>query len=552
MGIRIIFITFLFLLTACGGGTISSSKDLQNKNNTIQTQLAVAQEALLGYWTPKNSTNDEFEFFPTTTEGPGIPLLKTGRIYNQGSMTALFYWDLQSDGTINVSVVDAGCQSRPLNNCPVNNNISISLAGDTVKNAKWSFIYRNAGNSILKTNNEDYVHKDVNVNDFNTGEFYLTKTRNFGTPLLGSYINNKLLIRLDGLASPINISSVTSNAPLASVKLSSDGVVNSTREFYVEGVGYKTIPIKQWYDNALLLASTDNHYVLTYDLRSEIVVPADIDSNAIRLENFTKTVKETQVLELIKDFSKGPTVGSSEEYYSYVPIDFIKNGDIDNNQINFDSMDTGSIGHGDLFNAKRVLKQKFHWVQLDDSQILLSVENFGEIAIKFISTVPGGYKVLYKWRDSTFGDRYLIHDFLRDTYPVINSSDFPGRFKFISSDQWSEQEITFHQDNTISSNPDLVGGFWFRDSNGDVISYECSTTLGVSIKNYVQCLSSFGDLSNVSFAHVRHLHILNKTGNNYKIKYDAIYYGDRYFITGDNYFIVSWTYNWTRVGNESN
>lgn len=553
MDIRISFIfsASILVLVACGGGTINSPDDLQNKKNVIQNQLAVAEDALLGYWVPKNLANDEFEFLPSATEWPKNPRLKTGRIFNQGFITARFYWELRGDGTIDINVVDVGCQSRPLNNCHVNKNISIALTGDTVKNSKWSVIYRNPDNSILSTNSDVYTQKDINLANLKVDEFYLTKTKDFGTPLSGRYANNRFFIRLDELSKQIEISADAPNIASANIKFSSDEVVNTTREFYVEGIGYKEIPIRQRYDNVRLIASEDNHYILTYELRSEIVVPADTNSDAIRRDDFLETIKETQILELISGFSPSPAIGSFEKYYSYIPIDFNKTGDVDNNEIDFESSNGGFIKHTDLFDETRAAKQKFTWTQGDNSQILLNVDTFGEIAIKFISPVAGGYKVIFRWSDSTFGERYLIHDFLRDTYPLINNEDFPGIFKFISSDGWSEQEIIFHQDGTISSNPNLVGGFWFRDSNGDVVSFECSSTLGILMKSYNQCLSSFNNLSSVSFAHIRRLHILNKSGNDYKIKYDAIYFGDRYFITGDNYSIVSWTYNWIRVGNES-
>ncbi len=187
-------------------------------------------------------------------------------------------------------------------------------------------------------------------------------------------------------------------------------------------------------------------------------------------------------------------------------------------------------------------------MQATDGTLTVTFDNGLSGTIRFISAFAGGYRVLFTLPHPVLGKEHRMHDMFIETPSILTEKDFPGRYIVHSVDGVSHNEMVLHADKTATG---VVGGHWFQDTNGDLVSYECTDLKGVDIPSYADCDATFNtDFSQVSFSHIRRLRFMHREGNTFLVKYDANVYGARFSIVDRDYWGIAWTYRITRIGDK--
>jgi hypothetical protein len=217
----------------------------------------------------------------------------------------------------------------------------------------------------------------------------------------------------------------------------------------------------------------------------------------------------------------------------------------------FTSDSKGTLSYSLPFNDALAESKEFTWSKADDGTLTMSFANIGDVKMRTLQKINGGYQVLYSLPDKNYGAVYRIRDLIYDEPLVVDEASIPGRYKFISisplPNGTHEYDLTFHKDKRITG---VVGGYWFQDNNGDIVSYECTNLLGQAVVHYDECVKAFDNLIDFKFTHIRRLKFVYKNGNEYQAKY----MGSQF--TGPNsegkYYYSNFplTYRWTRVGDE--
>jgi hypothetical protein len=265
------------------------------------------------------------------------------------------------------------------------------------------------------------------------------------------------------------------------------------------------------------------------------------------LATYQQPIGLTRHFGRIANYVTGPTIQPNSTYNTSIPI---FNGATSlsgsGNTITFSSATDGTASLVDLNNGLYSQSLHFTWTQATDSSITFTLDNGLQATMQFIKAINGGYEVVYTLPDPTYGTLSYVTDFVTSTPSIITPAQIPGTYQFVSTDGVTLNQVSLHADGTVSG---LVGGYWFQDTNGDVVSYECYDLTGNPITSYSGCLASFNNLTNFSFAHVRRLRFMDPVGNTYQVKYDADAYGATFGLTSNMYNTVSWTYRFTRIGN---
>lgn len=504
-----------------------------------------------GYWDTKDAATESYAFYKAPTEFPYDPV-KTGRTYKSGSLASRFFWEIDSEGAIKVSTISLACDSRPLNLCTVTGTTIIKAFG-TAANPEWRLRSDTNNDGVVDSETTgQYSRKQIDLAAQPKGEFFLKRSDTFDLTTPGIIDGAKVMLTLSELTEPVTLSGIVSEGKKHHVDLAAGETtaVAGTRTFTIRGQS-TTLGVRMWYDNVQLSATGDG-YVLEYEIRRKAVLPAGVNPAEVdQLETYERVQKRTEAFGLVDKFVQGPAIKQGETYYSFVLLDFdpewVSGGG--GNTIKFTKGNSGTISHHDLVKGKYSEERQFTWSQRPDGTLVYDF-GFGiEVTARFIKPVNGGYQVLYSIPDPYVGMRYVIHDMVKDAPVALTEATVPGHYVFTSSDGLTDVHMTLHKNKTVSGS---VGGYWFFDTNGDVVSYECTDLSGRELSRYEDCLKSFDNLSDSAFSHIRRLRFMHKDGdNNFQVKYDASVYGARFQVVDRDYFTISWTYRWRRVGDET-
>lgn len=562
------------ICSACsGGGTASTSADV--------VTVSVNKEQVIGYWTPKGGSNESYDFIGSATESP-YSGIRTGRIFKNGLISNLFYWDLQLNGTISLTLVDPNCASRPLTACSTVGTRLIDARGSNVQDSTWNVSVDSNGDGIADSSFVDVYHRnEIDIAAKLNGDFFLTRLNNqvFDNPIYGNVNSGQMTIRLDDFFTPVTLKAIAYQTKLNQIRFESNATtpVSVTQQFFIAGSGYQDLTVKEWFENVTLNTSAPNQYILSYEQHKKVQLPDGVLPSAVTFEvgsarlsltDFETTQIKANVVGLVDQFVTGVSIKPNDVFYVSLELDFTKSNA--GNVLKFTSPTDGTVSSILANHPNDPPETKnFTWIQKPDGSVLLSFSGYGDVNLRFIKPILGGYQVVYSKPTFPNGETYRIRDFVADSSPVVNETNLPGRYVFTSSgalpNGTHEYNLTFHQNKTVSG---VVGGFWFQDTNGDIVSYECTDIFGRAITDYASCSAALDNTSLVNFAHVRRLHFIQKDGANLQSSYNASVYGTRTFLvfppsgdpfTSTKFFTavgspaesISLTYRWTRIGDEN-
>lgn len=549
---------FLVLLVGCGGKTVNSAKGLDEVKAETLAEVKGIEQQIVGYWVSANAADPEYEFFASSFESDFEPSVQQGRIFQDGKQVNSFYWQLQSDGVIQLTLVDIVCNSRPLNSCRTIGTVKIRATGSTLSNATWNVRYEDTNGINTKNVNNKYTRKNIDPLAFPQGEFVLSKNDVFDYPIGAEANGNTISLRVDWYKSDfetkIKLSASYDVGAKADIRFGAgeELAFYESQRFFIDGIGYKDLQVKTWYEDVVLTASGSNRYSLRYELHRKLQLPDGVVDTAVHLDGFRLLIKASGSYELISQFIHGPTIKPMDKFFSFLDAEL---GDTARtfggygNELFFTSNEDLEVRLTDNVEGikSNTDSRSYTWSQGDDGTLSMKSPE-SNITMKFIKAVQGGYNVLYRYPDGG----YSRHDLIWDAASVVDEATFSGRYRFLSNDGWSVIEIVFHKDKTVTSNPEIVNGHWFQDSNGDIVSFECTTLDRRDITNYAECYASYDSLPEMAFVHIRRLGFLHKDGNNYQMKYSASFYGDVFNTTtvSNDYLSLAWTYRWVRVGDK--
>lgn len=527
-------------------------------DNTIQADIALKEALLVGVWQPSFSENLSYEFLSSVEKGTNDNALKTGRTYRNGILRDFFYWNLQANGIVTLNIVSKNCNSRPISRCDVLAKTEIQSSGSHLDKLNWAISTdSDVDNVIDDVITDKYQKKLIDLTSIAQGDFYFTTFEsNFSSAIYAQKANTSVTLALDYLGTPIVVSGEINSEALYQVSLSSEQRLNSTRNFYVQNVGYKDFTIESYLDNVTLTSSMGDNFTVRYDIVREVIYPEGMVASTVQLDDFIALDKRTRFYSVVDSFIPAPEILSSDKLYSYITDQFSYgklNGGGSNEMI-FDTSSTGVLNYKDIYQGKNSEEKHFSW-QINALGFLeLNMDSGYQITVKFIEKTLGGYITLLAYDPP--GDEapyYSKNEFLLDdSYPAFADA-FPGRFEFMSNDGFSKIFIDFKADHTLETNSPGVGGYWLIDENDNLISYECSSLNSKNIEDYQSCYDSLGVVSTddryTNFSHVRVVRVLHREGNHFKVKYDANVWGGPFGIVDSDYFGISWIYYWKRIGN---
>lgn len=542
-------------LAACENKSVEYNAEEYNSDQ--QHKIEIQTDKIVGYWKSESSTGYDVEFFDSAIAGPVESDLKTGRFYRNGSIAYLFNWSATPDGTIQMNLVNTGCTRKPLTQCTSIGSARLTARGENASQSNWSIEIDNNLDGVVDENTEaHYRRRQLDVKVLTPGEHFFSDAQNFDIPVRISVSGNEIEIQMNELEEPVYLSTTLPDSESDSIRFTDDEsqLVTQEQEFLIPDVGYQVLTVKRWYENVELNASANDQYSLSYDVVSELSVPESIDLSSIDTKAINGLARFTRVGELISEFAKGEALAAPARFHTFFYNLFDDSISIAGgaNDIEFTDNETGRISRTDLYMDKYSEELKFTWTQEPDGHLKLLLENGDTLKIHFVNAINGGYRVLMAGDHEVWGKQYSIHDLIRDSEVVDLDSLVPGRFSFVSNDGFSTHFVEFKANGeVVFSDLQGLGGYWFIDDLGDVVSFECTDLFGVVIEIYEECYSAFETLESdpmVNFAHVRKLRFLHRNGNDLQAKYDANVWGGIFEIVDRDYMGVSWTYRWRYLG----
>lgn len=549
----LISIAAAIALVACSGG--GSSLPIATES-PVQ---AFNQKDVPGYWAPVNSSNDGFEFYPSAISSPYSADSMLGRVVQGGQLKEYFFWVVDADGAIKMSVFDAACEERPVNTCPVKSTIKIVMRGDN-NTANWKVKYLDAEGAGVREVVDNFSRKKVDASVLASGEHFLNQADYFNQPLLAKVADGRMSIRMTDIPATLTVAAaVSGNAPR---DVEFDGGEASgvlvDEDFELKSGDKRSLKVKVWYERYALSSLSNQRFMLQYELHKKLQLPAGTEASTISLPGYKRgdkagfyesVEKRTTLVGHIDGFARtGYRVRPGDKIATYMMMDFNTDwGSAGANEIEFTSATEGIAGHTDLHLGKYSESAKFTWTQADDGAITMQFPTTGQVTVRFVKAINGGYQALYTYPNRKLGAYYWLHDWVLNQAPAVTASTLPGRYVFTSSDGVSQVPLTFHKNGAVTG---AIEGYWFQDSNGDIVTFECADTSDQAITSYDACFSSFDDLSTVNFAQIRRMKFMHRNGNDYQVKYDADAYGARFLVPDRDYYTVAWTSRWTRVGDE--
>jgi hypothetical protein len=282
-------------------------------------------------------------------------------------------------------------------------------------------------------------------------------------------------------------------------------------------------------------------------------VPEGISEDAINLDDFIPLEKRTRLVRYIDTFISAPEINAGDNFFSAIRFSFTNTSALIND-ILFDSTTSGTLSNKDTAGGNKTLHVDFSWEKSADETIFLETPGGTLFSFKFIREIPGGYSVLTTIESSDREEKaYVVHDFVKDSGFEITNDMFPGRYQIDSNDGFSNIRVSFAADGTVRfQNVDGLGGYWFINEEGNLISFECTDLFDVVINDYATCLDSFNLIGTSSrytqISHIRELKFLHRDGDDFHVKYNASFWGEVLGVVGPNYITPAWTYRMRRIG----
>jgi hypothetical protein len=556
---------FFVLFPVCFSGCSFDKKEIKNVDNTAPLRLSEMQ--IMGYWMSPDSANNTYEFFSAETEDFNLnpTELKTGRILHKGTVLNQFYWNIENDGSLNLHVVDSKCNARPLTSCELFRSEKIVVRGSLGRGTIWAIELDSNSDGVVDNLIEgSYQKKSIDPSLFPSGEFFLNYYENFSVALRGNIESKKLTIEFPGVfwgVTPLSDAMpLVADLPKGKIEnIEFKGGVNTAvkykQQLNVNGIGATEFVVKMWYDRVVMFASEEGKYSITYDVFREVQVPAGMNPDLIDQSQVPKHKTEARVVNLIDKFIAGKPINAGETFYSLIKLDFNLNlaGDGGGNKIVFLSDGKGKVYRQDLYKNKYSEMRDFSWQQDADGAINLTFPGLGQGVVRFIKAIGGGYQVLFDLPiTGSERRRYFVHDWIKDEGIVDMSQFIPGHFIVGSNDGTTFFEVIFHHDHKVSVSVEGVEGYWFKDSDGSIMSYQCIDLQERPVTGYDECYSMFehvgSENSKASYAHIRRIAFLHHEGNEFSAAYDASVWGGLFGIVEREYMGFNWTYRWRRVG----
>ena len=535
-------------LASCGGGGTGNSA-------AGVTLPAPNSPAVTGYWTPANPANPAYEFFTSPTYAPYDFAEQTGRVLRNGQQTQVFYWTIDTAGTITIVTVDPNCTTAPINLCVPTGGQTIIASGSTTQNSSWTVsTYATADGAPSGSFTDTYHRAAIDLSNLPQGQLFLTHQNNlvFDTPISGNVSGSSMTLRLDDFPTPITLkaSGVDGSQNSVAFQADSSNSVTNNQQFMVTGQGYVSMPVQQWFENVSLSASANGGYALTYEMHQKVQVPSNINAALVQIGSAEAVQRISTLVSAVPPFVSGVSVQAPAKYFASLELNF-QNANA-GNQLQFTDADNGNVSYSVAETPGVPAESRnFTWVQQNDGTILMTIPGYGEVDLHFIQPIQGGYQVLYSKPDPNYGTTYRIRDLLYDGAPAVTAQSLPGQYTFTSISPLPNgshtYNLTFHRDGSVSGE---VGGYWFIDSNGDVVSYECTALDGHSINNYATCVAALNDTADYSFVHIRRAHFVAGDGLNFQSRYDGSVYGGQFTAQGAPVSTFELTYRWLRVGDE--
>jgi hypothetical protein len=533
------------LLAGCGNNDGSSS----------QAGGGFNPQDMTGAWVPNTAGNEVYEFYSYATDAPyaanNAPVEKTGRVYKAGGLESFFTWSAQADGAIKLRLSSRTCIERPISTCPATGSATIAASGDAAQGASWSVSSDDNGDGVVDRKVSDvYKRQELDLSKLADGEFFLQRGELFDVSFSGNVSNKKLSIRLIDTATPVMATAELDPAKRRSLALSAGAPVAVWQSFTGADGAKVRLPVKMWYENIKLMAAANGGFILEYDFHRDVQPPAPVDATVqAAIAEFELVQKKSRSLALVDKFVRGPVIAPLDRFNTLLQLDFNINWVTGSagNEVVFTSRTDGVVSHTDFNHGKYSESRAFKWVQKEDGSVVMTFTNGLAVTMRFIKPIAGGHRVLFTLPDALLGTRYTSHDFVKESAAsAIAESELPGRWAFIKDDGVTINEVTLNRDKTTTG---IIGGYWFLDTNGDVVSYECTDLQGRQISSYAECDATFNtDFSSVSFAHIRRLRFMHKDGNDYAVKYNGNVWGARYGVVDRDYFMIAWTYRFKRIG----
>ena len=551
---------FLGLLVLLVGGCSTGDNTPSDANVVFQKLKVEHVDNLIGYW--QNQDNSfGIEFHPshfTTTFTVGDLKKggdKTGRIVSGDQSTIrYFYWNLSDNGNIELVLKSTECNRLPISTCVKGEIIQIELKGENLKNASWTLQSDQNIDGIIG-NNKAYklTKRKLSLDVAEGNPVYLKISENFDYPIKLYADENGFQIKFPFPDNPVE--QFTFTAMLHQVN-EHEIVFNdlnnynfiSEEKFYSKDNNLQTFKVRNWIDNVKLTKSFSNNLVLTYKQNKEIVDISATEASQINLSNFNKNKTRTLIGTIA--YVQPLQIETNVRYYTLLPINLIaETSSTPNEFILFDD-GTGEAHFEDMFEGKNSQKQNFEWNKNDNNEITLDLGTSGIITISVLESITGGYNVLFK--NESIG-LLMSHDMLTDGEVDIDLL-LPGLFELENTNGLSKVFVEFKEDNTlvINADPIMLSGYWFKDKEGSIVSFECIDINGTDVNSFQECYDSFNNINGLSqamlYSHLRKFKFLHKNGNELVSKYDAVAWGGP-FGKGNKYKNFSWVYRWKRLSN---
>ena len=532
---------FAIALSGCGG-----------VEDVATSTTPSVPASVLGHWLAKNSSNDSYEFFEASNTAPHTKL-KMGRIFKGTELKGQFFWVNNTDGSVSLNKVSLSCEERPIDKCPVIATASIILSIANNQESTWKISFDDNKDGVVdRVETQTFVQPNLDLASLPQGEFFMNKGELFDSPLLGVKSGNKVDVRLEIEQQPVTLSVTAPSSPSPSVSFTGAGetnAVNSSASFTLKDGTKRTLPTSVWVENVHMTAGVNNGFILEYELRKKVKFPTDLPAANVDLKGYEDTQKISASYGRIDRFVAGPKIKADDKYATFLPADFNRSWVIlgAGNEVKFTSSTHGVFSHTDFNSGKYSERRDFTWSQNATGKVTLNFDSGLFATINFVRDLQGGYQVLYTLPHPTLGRAFFLHDLIVDQQAVLTENDLVGRYEFVSTDGSTVNQLTIHKDKTVTG---VVGGHWFRDTNGDFVGYECFDLLGRDIADFSKCNGLLNDPTKAAYIHIRRLRFTQRNGNDFLIKYDGNIYGAPAGIFNRDYLTAALTYRFKRVGNE--
>ncbi|WP_269629445.1 hypothetical protein [Pelomonas sp. BJYL3] len=536
-------------LAACGGGSDSQ-----------QAPVRLEADKLLGGWRTETPGEVEYEFSPSSINASAeLEAVKTGRIVVGGEVQARFHWSVNSNGEAMLTKVDPICNLPDLRQCPAVGTERIKVALRVgPQDYAWTIESTPAGASAPSTRELNFRPATLSRSTVPGGRFLMTKAAQFSYANPAGSDGQFMQMGLLDTSVPHVLTIPLPPTPMRAMPVltGKDEAVDTqlTVPHPVTGEPV-TVKVKEWLENAVLMAGASNNLLVSYELHRKVDLPAGMDRAALGVDVYEKPHRATSAFSIVNQFVRGPEVKAGDRFFGTFPGAFDAQFTIDGigNTLEFSSATRGVMKYVDVIQGRHSESRGFSWSRDDSGAIALELDDMpGRVSkyrLRFVKEIKGGYSAVLSFTARDGSDLDLMTDIIRDAKPVLDPKTFPGSYYMPSVDGVSLVKVNFRPDGSLDGG--TVGGHWFIDTDGELVSFECISKQGVSEPSFQVCHDAFTDpakLDTYRFAHVRRLRFVWGEGANYQVKYSAVIYGEDAGIVGRDYYGINWTYRIRKAG----